>query len=115
MKTIKALSLLKEKGLSNTGSRKRILEALMFSSGPLSAHEIYQRLLQEVSASHILISMPYDIIEIDTIKFYEKAINIREKLLRGEKFEAKPIGFLVTAPTIVLLELYTSSGNGIDT
>ena len=47
MKTIKALSLLKEKGLSNTGSRKRILEALMFSSGPLSAHEIYQRLLKE--------------------------------------------------------------------
>ena len=47
MKTIKALSLLKEKGLSNTGSRKRILEVLMFSNGPVSAHEIYQGLLKE--------------------------------------------------------------------
>ena len=47
VKTSKALSLLKEKSLSNTGSRKRILEVLMFSNRPLSAHEIYQGLFEE--------------------------------------------------------------------
>ena len=47
MKKYQSLSLLKEKNLSNTGSRKRILEILIQSNGPLSAQEIYQVLLKE--------------------------------------------------------------------
>ena len=39
-----ALDILKEKGLSNTGPRKRILEILIGHKGPLSASEVYQKL-----------------------------------------------------------------------
>ena len=41
---INALDILKEKGLSNTGPRKRILEILIGDQGPLSASEVYQKL-----------------------------------------------------------------------
>ena len=47
MTTVKALSLLKERNLSNTGSRKRILEVLILSNRPLSAQEVYHELAEE--------------------------------------------------------------------
>jgi peptidyl-prolyl cis-trans isomerase SurA len=47
----------------------------------------YQRSLSEVNASHILISCPPDASPEDTIKAYKKAMDIRERIIRGEEFE----------------------------
>ena len=47
----------------------------------------YQRSLIEVNASHVLVSCPPDASAEDTIKAYKKAIDIRERIIRGENFE----------------------------
>ena len=47
----------------------------------------YQRSLSEVNASHILVSCTPDASPEDTLKAYKKAIDIRERILRGEAFE----------------------------
>jgi peptidyl-prolyl cis-trans isomerase SurA len=47
----------------------------------------YQRSLSEVNASHILISCPPDASPEDSLKAYKKAIDIRERIVRGEPFE----------------------------
>jgi peptidyl-prolyl cis-trans isomerase SurA len=47
----------------------------------------YQRSLSEVNASHILISCPPDASPEDTLKAYKKAMDIRERIIRGEEFE----------------------------
>lgn len=47
-------------------------------------NEAYQRLTQEVNASHILISIPSG---NDTIGYYQKAIEIRNRIISGEPFE----------------------------
>lgn len=48
--------------------------------------EAYQRMLEEVSASHILISIPETVTGSDTLKYYQKAIEARSKVLSGEPF-----------------------------
>lgn len=47
----------------------------------------YQRSLSEVNASHILISCTPDASPEDTLKAYKKAIDIRERIIKGESFE----------------------------
>jgi peptidyl-prolyl cis-trans isomerase SurA len=47
----------------------------------------YQRSLSEVNALHILISCSPDASPEDTLKAYKKAIDIRERIIRGEAFE----------------------------
>ncbi|MDP4223701.1 MAG: peptidylprolyl isomerase [Bacteroidota bacterium] len=47
----------------------------------------YQRSLQEVNASHILISCKPDASPEDTLKAYKKAIDVRERIIRGEPFD----------------------------
>lgn len=47
----------------------------------------YQRSLSEVNASHILVSCTPDASPEDTLKAYKKAIDIRERIIRGEAFE----------------------------
>jgi peptidyl-prolyl cis-trans isomerase SurA len=47
----------------------------------------YQRSLSEVNASHILISCAPDASPEDTLKAYKKAIDIRERIIKGEAFE----------------------------
>ena len=47
----------------------------------------YQRSLSEVNASHILISCTPDASPEDTLKAYKKAIDIRERIIKGEAFE----------------------------
>ncbi len=47
----------------------------------------YQRSLSEVNASHILISCSPDASPEDSLKAYKKAIDIRERIVRGEPFE----------------------------
>lgn len=48
--------------------------------------EAYQRMKEEISASHILISMPESTIGPDTLKYYQKALEVRSKILGGEPF-----------------------------
>ncbi|MBN4052367.1 peptidylprolyl isomerase, partial [Sphingobacteriaceae bacterium AH-315-L07] len=49
--------------------------------------EAYDRMNQEVRASHILIKVGMDASPEDTLKAYRKVLSIRKRLLRGEKFE----------------------------
>ncbi|HPJ44502.1 MAG TPA: peptidylprolyl isomerase [Tenuifilaceae bacterium] len=49
--------------------------------------EAYQRMRYEVSASHILISVPEKSTPEDTVALYNKVMNIRERILKGEPFE----------------------------
>ena len=48
--------------------------------------EAYERTLYEVSASHILIRMDQDASPSDTLKAYQKMMDIRKKILAGESF-----------------------------
>lgn len=47
----------------------------------------YQRSLTEINAWHILIGLPDDPLPADTLKAWEKASDVRERILRGEPFE----------------------------
>jgi peptidyl-prolyl cis-trans isomerase SurA len=47
----------------------------------------YQRSLSEVNASHILITCAPDASPEDSLKAYKKAIDIRERIIKGEAFE----------------------------
>ncbi|MFZ2341287.1 MAG: peptidylprolyl isomerase [Bacteroidales bacterium] len=46
----------------------------------------YQRYLEEINASHILVSCPQDAAPDDTLKAYRKAVGIRKRILEGEQF-----------------------------
>ena len=48
----------------------------------------YQRSLTDVNAWHILIAMPQNASPEDTLKAWQKAINIRERIIKGEPFES---------------------------
>ena len=47
----------------------------------------YQRYLSEVNAWHILIALPPEVSAEDTLKAWDKAIDIRERIIKGEPFE----------------------------
>jgi peptidyl-prolyl cis-trans isomerase SurA len=47
----------------------------------------YQRSLTEINAWHILIAMPQEASSADTLKAWQKAIDIRERIIKGEPFE----------------------------
>ncbi len=47
----------------------------------------YQRSLQEVNASHILIACKPDASPEDTLKAYKKALDVRERIVMGEPFD----------------------------
>ena len=47
----------------------------------------YQRSLTEISAWHILIALPQDASPEDTLKAFQKASDIRERIIKGESFE----------------------------
>jgi peptidyl-prolyl cis-trans isomerase SurA len=48
----------------------------------------YQRSLTEINAWHILISMPQNASPEDTLKAWQKALDIRERIIKGEPFES---------------------------
>jgi peptidyl-prolyl cis-trans isomerase SurA len=48
----------------------------------------YQRSLTELNAWHILVAMPQDASQEDTLKAWNKAIDIRERIIKGEPFES---------------------------
>jgi len=47
----------------------------------------FQRLLTEINAWHILITLPQNASPVDTLKGWEKAFDIRERIIKGESFE----------------------------
>ena len=47
----------------------------------------YQRSLTEINAWHILIAMPHEASSSDTLRAWQKAIDIRERIIKGEPFE----------------------------
>lgn len=49
--------------------------------------EAYDRLKSEISASHILINLAKDAAPEDTLKAYNRAMKVRERILKGESFE----------------------------
>ncbi|PLX23309.1 MAG: peptidylprolyl isomerase [Marinilabiliales bacterium] len=49
--------------------------------------EAYDRMQYEIRASHILIKLVPDALPVDTLAAYEKALEIRKRILRGEPFE----------------------------
>ena len=49
--------------------------------------EAYERMKKDVRASHILISIAGDALPKDTLAAYNKALSVREKLVKGEDFE----------------------------
>jgi peptidyl-prolyl cis-trans isomerase SurA len=48
---------------------------------------IYNRLLTEINASHILVACPADATPEDTLKAYNKCLELNARLLQGEPFE----------------------------
>lgn len=61
--------------LTDTQTRENIL------------HKAYQRSLSEIKAWHILIALPQNASPEDTLKAWQKASDIRERILKGESFE----------------------------
>ena len=51
-------------------------------------NEAYERMKYEINVSHILIAAPEQMLPSDTLKLYEKAIAIRNRIINGESFEA---------------------------
>lgn len=50
--------------------------------------EAYNRSLKEVKASHILLSFDENIKGADTLAFYNKALDLKKRIEKGENFEA---------------------------
>ncbi len=51
-------------------------------------HSAYDRTLSEINASHILIKCKPDAAPADTLKTYNKAMGLRERVINGEPFES---------------------------
>src|SRR5665647_3815357 len=48
----------------------------------------YQRSLTEINAWHILVALPQEASPEDTLKAWQKASDIRERIIKGEPFES---------------------------
>ncbi|MES2838303.1 MAG: peptidylprolyl isomerase [Bacteroidota bacterium] len=55
--------------------------------------EAYDRMKMVVRASHILIRVDQNALPKDTLKAYQKAIDVRNKIVKGEKFEKAAVEF----------------------
>jgi peptidyl-prolyl cis-trans isomerase SurA len=50
--------------------------------------QAYERMKYEINASHILIAVPENASPADTARLFDKIIKIRERILKGESFDA---------------------------
>lgn len=57
------------------------------------AKEAYQRMLEDVDVSHILIRLPKNPFPEDTLKAYNKISEVREKIINGADFEAMAVEY----------------------
>jgi len=55
--------------------------------------EAYERTIKEINASHILIRLPFESTPADTINAYNKIIELRNRILKGESFEEIALKF----------------------
>jgi peptidyl-prolyl cis-trans isomerase SurA len=62
--------------LTDTRTKEKLLE------------KAYQRSLTEINAWHILIALPREASPEDTLKAWQKAIDVRERIIKGEPFES---------------------------
>ena len=77
------------------GYRKQLAKPY-FSSDKISdelIQEAYQRKLKDIRASHILIMCDKHALPSDTLKAYNKAIDIRKKALKGEDFNSLAVKY----------------------
>ena len=72
-----------------TGYRNQLAENYLTDSQTKDKllQKTYQRSLTEVNAWHILVSCPLEAKPADTLKAWEKASDIRERIISGESFE----------------------------
>ncbi|MBP5573439.1 MAG: peptidylprolyl isomerase [Bacteroidales bacterium] len=85
-----------EMGLDTTAKFKRELDGYRkqlakpyFTNDEVSeelVEEAYQRKLKDIRASHILIRCDKHALPVDTLKAYNKAMDIRKKAMKGEDF-----------------------------
>ena len=70
------------------GYRKQLAKPFMSSDDITDEliEEAYQRKLKDIRASHILIRCDKNALPSDTLKAYNKAMDIRKKALKGEDF-----------------------------
>lgn len=71
------------------GYRKQLAQPYLTSKDVIDqlVKEAYQRMQSDVRASHILIKLSPNASPKDTLAAYQKAISIRNRLLKGEAFE----------------------------
>ncbi|MEQ8909280.1 MAG: peptidylprolyl isomerase [Vicingaceae bacterium] len=71
------------------GYRKQLAQPYLSADGVMEdlKKEAYQRLQEEVRASHILIAAQNEDSPEDTLKAYKKALKVKEMLEKGENFE----------------------------
>lgn len=71
------------------GYRKQLAQPYLTADGIIEdlKQEAYERLKQDVKASHILIAVSEEASQADTLKAFNKAKNIKKQLEKGEDFE----------------------------
>jgi peptidyl-prolyl cis-trans isomerase SurA len=71
------------------GYRKQLSESYLTDNRKKEEllKKAYQRTLSEINAWHILISLPQDPSPEDTLQAWDKAMDVRERILKGELFE----------------------------
>ena len=72
------------------GYRKQLANPYLVDNeaGDQLVVEAYNRMKQEINASHILISVAADASSSDTLKAYNKAVKLRKKIVNGGDFSA---------------------------
>lgn len=94
LKVIEAESLgldTTKKFLDEFGGYKKQLEEpylALKNIDDVLVEEAYSRYKEEINASHILVKCGLDDTPEDTLSAYNKALEIRQRLFRGEKFDA---------------------------
>lgn len=71
------------------GYKKQLTESYLIDKNvsELLIKEAYERMQEEVKASHILIELSPDAIPEDTLKAYNKILKLKERAEKGESFE----------------------------
>ena len=71
------------------GYRKQLAKPYMVDEETRESlmQEAYERMKEDVNASHILIKMPANPTPEDTLKAYEKIMEIRQRIVGGKSFE----------------------------
>ncbi len=72
-----------------SGYRKQLAQSYLTDNKKKEEilREAYKRMQSEINAWHILIAMPQDPSPEDTLEAWNKAIDVRERILKGEQFE----------------------------